>query len=98
MTQISSLGDWRMEIEKLEGAGLGKEEDRCNFRQKELEFWVAFQLEMFSKQDWSFGEITRIGKICLELKLIKIITEPGEWMGNQGRRWAEDQKNKASCP
>lgn len=62
MTQISSLGDWRMEIEKLEGAGLGKEEDRCNFRQKELEFWVAFQLEMFSKQDWSFGEIPELVK------------------------------------
>ena len=51
-----------MEIEKLEGAGLGKEEDRCNFRQKELEFWVAFQLEMFSKQDWSFGEIPELVK------------------------------------
>lgn len=60
MTQISSLRNWRIETEKLEGAGLGKEDDRCNFRQKEFEFWVAFQLEMFSKQDWNFGEVPEL--------------------------------------
>lgn len=51
-----------MEIEKLEGAGLGKEEDRCNFRQKELRVLGGFPLEIFSKQDWSVGEIPELVK------------------------------------
>lgn len=98
MTQISSLGDWRMEIEKLEGAGLGKEEDRFNFRQKELRVLGGFPVGDVQQAGLELWRNTRIGKVCLEFKLIKIITEPGEWMGNQGRGWTEDQKNKASCP
>lgn len=56
-----------MEIEKLEGAGLGKEEDRCNFRQKELRVLGGFPLEMFSKQDWSVGEIPELVKYVWNL-------------------------------
>lgn len=41
MTEISSLSDWRIRTEKLEGAGLGKEEDRCAFAYMEFELWVA---------------------------------------------------------
>lgn len=54
-SEISSLSDWRIRTEKLEGAGLGKEDDRCAFAYMEFEFWVAFQLEVFS-----FGEISEL--------------------------------------
>lgn len=60
MTEISSLSDWRIRTEKLEGAGLGKEEDRCAFAYMEFELWVAFRLEVFSIQTWSFGEISEL--------------------------------------
>lgn len=60
MTQISSLGDWRIETEKLEGAGLEKEDDRCIFGHTKFEFWMAFQLGMFSVQDWNFGEVSTL--------------------------------------
>lgn len=39
---------------------MGKEEDRCAFKYMEFEFWVAFQLEVFSIQTWSFGEISEL--------------------------------------
>lgn len=46
--------------EKLEGAGLGKEKDKYNFGYMEYEFWVAFQLEVVSMQDWYLGEISEL--------------------------------------
>lgn len=55
-----SLCDWRIKTEKLEGAGLKKEEDRCDFGHMEFEFWVAFQLGMFSIQAWSFGGVSEL--------------------------------------
>lgn len=78
-----------MEIEKLEGAGLGKEEDRFNFRQKELRVLGGFPVGDVQQAGLELWRNTRIGKVCLEFKLIKIITEPGEWMeikGEDGQR------------
>jgi len=64
-SEVLSLGDWRIETEKLEGAGLGKEED-FGHMELEFEFWAAFQLEMSSLQGW---RNSRIGNVYLEFKL-----------------------------
>lgn len=43
-SEVLSLGDWRIEIEKLEGAGLGEED--FGHMELEFEFQVAFRLEI----------------------------------------------------
>lgn len=61
----------------------GKKKTDVTFRQKFIEFWVAFPLEMFSKQDWS-AEKYRELKYVWNL-LIKIIIRTWGMDGKSGK-------------
>lgn len=68
---------------------MGKEEDRCELDTRSLS---SGWLSSWRYPAGSFGvglelwRNVRISNICLEFKLIEIIAEPGEWMGQSRER------------